>query len=48
MGFVAAGATELASLDFNVLSGSQAPPNGSLITLVAEVVIRPCERIQLR
>jgi hypothetical protein len=34
MGYVAAGATQVISLDFKVLSGTQAPPDGSLITLV--------------
>jgi uncharacterized membrane protein affecting hemolysin expression len=34
MGYVAAGATQVVSLDFKVLSGTQAPPDGSLITLV--------------
>jgi hypothetical protein len=34
MGYVAAGATQVVSLDFRVLSGTQAPPKGSLITLV--------------
>jgi large repetitive protein len=34
VGNVAAGATEVVSLDFTVLSGSQAPPAGSLITLL--------------
>ena len=34
MGYVAAGATKVVSLDFTVLSGTQAPPDGSLITLV--------------
>ena len=34
MGIIAAGATQVVSLDFRVLSGSQAPPDGSLITAV--------------
>jgi hypothetical protein len=34
MGYVAAGATQAVTLNFTVLSGAQAPPNGSLITLV--------------
>ena len=34
MGYVTAGATQVVSLDFTVLSGSQAPPDGSLITAV--------------
>ena len=34
MGTVAAGATQSVTFDFTVLSGSQAPPNGSLITPV--------------
>ena len=34
MGTVAAGATPVVSLDFTVLSGTQAPPDGSLITAV--------------
>ena len=34
MGNIAAGATAVVSLDFAVLSGTQAPPNGSLITAV--------------
>jgi hypothetical protein len=34
MGYVAAGATQSVTFDFTVLSGSQVPPNGSLITLV--------------
>ena len=34
MAWVAAGATQVVSLDFMVLSGTQAPPDGSLITLV--------------
>jgi hypothetical protein len=34
IGFVAAGATQVVTLNFTVLSGTQAPPNGSLITLV--------------
>jgi hypothetical protein len=34
MGYVTAGATQVVSLDFKVLSGSQAPPDGSLITAV--------------
>jgi hypothetical protein len=34
IGYVAAGATQSVTLDFTVLSGTQAPPNGSLITLV--------------
>jgi hypothetical protein len=32
MGYIAGGATKVASLDFKVLSGTQAPPDGSLIT----------------
>ena len=34
MGSIAAGATEVVSLDFRVLSGSQAPPDGSVVTFV--------------
>jgi hypothetical protein len=34
MGSVAAGATQVVSLDFRVLSGTEAPPDGSLITAV--------------
>jgi hypothetical protein len=34
MGYLAAGATQVVSLDFEVLSGTQAPPDGSLITAV--------------
>jgi hypothetical protein len=34
MGYVAAGGTQVVSLDFKVLSGTQAPPDGSLITAV--------------
>ena len=34
MGTAAAGATLVVSLDFTVLSGAQAPPDGSLVTLV--------------
>jgi hypothetical protein len=34
IGNVAAGATQVVGLDFKVLSGTQAPPDGSLITLV--------------
>jgi hypothetical protein len=34
MGNVAAGATQSVTFSFTVLSGTQAPPNGSLITLV--------------
>ena len=34
MGNIAAGATAVVSLDFSVLSGTQAPPDGSVITLV--------------
>jgi hypothetical protein len=34
MGYVLAGATQVVSLDFRVLSGTSAPPDGSLITLL--------------
>jgi hypothetical protein len=34
VGYVAAGASQSFNLDFTVLSGVQAPPNGSLITLL--------------
>jgi hypothetical protein len=34
VGYVAAGASQSFNLDFTVLSGAQAPPNGSLITLL--------------
>src|ERR1700737_4535266 len=34
MGNVAAGATQVVSLDFKVLNGTQAPPDGSVVTLL--------------
>jgi len=40
LGNVTAGATESFNLDFMVLSGAQAPPTGSLITLVLADQIR--------
>ena len=40
VGYVAAGATASFNLDFTVLSGAQAPPNGSLITLVLSDLAR--------
>jgi uncharacterized repeat protein (TIGR01451 family) len=40
LGDVAAGATQSVKFDFTVLSGAQAPPNGSLITLVMSDTVR--------
>ena len=40
VGYVAAGASQSINFDFTVLSGAQAPPNGSLITLLMSDVAR--------